>query len=129
MAKNPSSAATTNLNSASASETAGLVGAATPETGASATAAPVAPTTTAPDNRFIMVTKTDGTVVKRSEYIKELWQVHKWTRGVIAKHLTELSGKKVPYQIVFAATKKLPGGPDKPATPAPTDAPAPQAQG
>lgn len=30
----------------------------------------------------------------------------KGKRGEIAKHLTRLEGRKVPYQIVFQATKK-----------------------
>lgn len=94
-------------------------GAATPEGGAAATV------TTTPvgtgDDRYVMVTRpSDGVKVKRQDYIRQLWAEGKMTRGAIAKHLTELnavdkggSGKKVPYQIVFAATKKLPGGPPK----------------
>lgn len=74
------------------------------------------------DDRFKKI-KHPGTgqEVNRKDYILELWQVNKMTRGAIAKHLTELrsvenggDGKKVPYQIVFATTKGKPGGPDKP---------------
>jgi hypothetical protein len=66
------------------------------------------------DERFKMVKHPEtGEMVKRQDYIRELWQDKKWKRGDIAKHLSEITGKKVPYQIVFAATKKLPGGPDK----------------
>jgi hypothetical protein len=59
----------------------------------------------------------NGAPVKRSDYIKDLFVNKKWSRGQIAKHLTEISGKEVKYQIVFAATKGLKGGPDKPADP------------
>jgi 3-oxoacyl-ACP reductase-like protein len=73
-----------------------------------------------PDERYKLVKHPEtGAMVKRIDYIKELWTVKKWARGAIAKHLTEITGKKVTYQIVFAATKKLAGGPDKPAEPAP----------
>jgi hypothetical protein len=67
-----------------------------------------------------------GNMVKRADYIRTLWTQKKWSRGQIAKHLTELNsvdkggdGKKIPYQTVFAVIKKgTPGGPDKPADPA-----------
>lgn len=85
------------------------------------------------DDRFKKIIHPEtGKEVNRKDYIIELWQVKKWSRGQIAKHLTELrsvanggDGKKVPYQIVFATTKKIPGGPDKPTEAAPVaEAPA-----
>lgn len=86
----------------------------TPVEGAAEGAAPVTPAETAVDERYVMV-KHDvtGEIVKRKDFILECWQERKLSRGDIAKKLTEIQGKKVPYQIVFAATKKLPGGPDK----------------
>ena len=85
------------------------------------------------DDRFKKVKKPDGTVVNRKDYILELYQVQKWSRGAIAKHLTELNtvenggtGKKIAYQIVFATTKGKPGGPD-PVTPQ-VATPAPEGQ-
>ena len=79
------------------------------------------------DERFKMVkhAKT-GALVKRKDYILELWQSDKMSRGDIAKHLSTITGKKVAYQIVFAATKKIPGGPDKvaEAAAAPAETPA-----
>jgi len=56
--------------------------------------------------------------VKRQDYIKKLWASKQFTRGEIAKQLTELQGKPVPYQIVFQATKGLDGGKPKEAAPA-----------
>jgi hypothetical protein len=86
------------------------------ETPVDASAAPAAPAeaASAPDERFVMI-KHDktGEQVKRKDFILECWQQRKMGRGDIAKLLTQLQGKKVPYQIVFAATKKIPGGPDK----------------
>jgi hypothetical protein len=70
------------------------------------------------DERYRMVKDPEtGDQVKRIDYIKKLYVEKKWGRGAIAKHLSEITGKKVTYQIVFAATKKLKGGPDKPADP------------
>ena len=65
--------------------------------------------------RFRFVTDPDtGAQVKRKDYILKCWKEKKMSRGQIAKHLTELSGKKVAYQVVFATIKKgTPGGPDK----------------
>ena len=65
-----------------------------------------------------------GVVINRIDFIRAAWQVTKKSRGDIARELTRLAGKKVTYQIVFAATKALPGGPAK-AEPAP----APAAEG
>jgi hypothetical protein len=100
--------------------------------GAYGAAAATAPTG---DTRFISIklddegakamgTKADGTayaagdVVKRKEYILSRWG-QKVGRGPIAKELTRLEGKNVAYQIVFQATDKVPGGPDKAAPAAP----------
>lgn len=70
----------------------------------------------AADERFKKVRHPDtGAEVNRKDYILELWQVKKMSRGDIARHLSELTGKKVAYQVVFATTKGKPGGPDKPA--------------
>lgn len=72
--------------------------------------------TTSADDRYKKVTHPEtGQQVNRKDYILELYQVKKMSRGDIARHLTEITGKKVPYQIVFATTKGKPGGPDKPA--------------
>ena len=77
-------------------------------------------TTQVSDDRYKMLNDASGKPVRRSEYIKKLWQEDKMSRSDITKHingLLEAQGqKKIKYQIVFAATKKLPGGPDKPAT-------------
>jgi hypothetical protein len=76
--------------------------------------------------------------VKRIDYIRALWKGDAtatppkppMSRGDIARHLTEITGKKVQYQIVNAAVKSIPGGPPKvaaaeaaPATP-PAETPA-----
>lgn len=83
------------------------------------------------DQRFIKynVPQKDGTVLpqNRPDIIRGLWKGEsdtpavgnlnpegkKWSRGDIARKLSELAGTKVIYQIVFAATKGIPGGPDK----------------
>lgn len=76
------------------------------------------------DERYKLVTLKDGSVVKRKDYILDRWVNGKKSRGEIAKELTELTGKKVAYQIVFAGTKGVKGGPvavpEGEATPAPT---------
>lgn len=71
-----------------------------------------APAAAANDERYKMVTLKDGSSMKRIDYIRKRWQ-EGTARGAIAKELSELAGKKVPYQIVFAATKGVPGGPAK----------------
>lgn len=77
------------------------------------------------DERYRMVKRPDtGEMVKRKDYILELWTQKRWSRGEIAKHLTEITGKKVPYQIVFAATKDVAGGPVKAAVESSGEAPA-----
>ena len=64
------------------------------------------------DNRHIrIVDPVTGEEVKRVDWIRTVYQdaesEYFGNRGAIAKKLTELQGKKVPYQIVFAATKDL----------------------
>jgi hypothetical protein len=84
------------------------------------------------DERFVFVNAPDGqggsTRVKRAEAIRALWQGtvtpynpegKKHTRGAITKLISEWGGKKIPYQIVFAGTKGLAGGPPKEETAAP----------
>jgi len=125
MAKDKSVAAAANSDSnTNTSAPAGEV----QNTAAAANAAPPAAVS---DDRFkkVRVPNVDGegkpdgtfTVKNRKDYILELFQGQKWGRGPIARHLTELNktenggdGKKIAYQIVFAATKGKPGGPDKP---------------
>jgi len=62
---------------------------------------------------------SEGQRVSRQDYIRGRWQggKDKTIRGAIAKELTRLEGKKVPYQIVFQATKEKPA-------PAAAEAPA-----
>jgi hypothetical protein len=57
----------------------------------------------------------EGTSISRADYIRKRFVEDKVNRGPIAKELTELQGKDVPYQIVFASTKGLAGGTPKPA--------------
>lgn len=67
------------------------------------------------DNRFVVlkVPAEDGSVetIKRADYIRREFQrvggPFYGDRGALAKRLTELEGRKVPYQIVFAATRDL----------------------
>jgi hypothetical protein len=61
--------------------------------------------------RAIMLT-VNGEQVKRLDYIREQWAA-KVSRADIAKAVSELQGKTIPYQIVFAATKGIEGGPDR----------------
>lgn len=50
-----------------------------------------------------------GTQVRRKDYILRRWsQVANTQRGLISKELTRIEGRKVPYQIVFQATKGVP---------------------
>ncbi len=65
-----------------------------------------------PDNRYVMIKDPEtGEDVKRVDWIRKVFQAEGGPfygdRGAIAKKLTALQGKKVPYQIVFAATKDL----------------------
>ena len=64
------------------------------------------------NSRAIFLALEDGTTVKRVDYIRRRADEGA-TRSVIAKELTELQGKKVAYQIVFAATKDHPAYPKK----------------
>lgn len=64
-------------------------------------------------SRAIMLTLADGTSVKRTDYCRKRFTEDKVSRSAIAKELSALQGKAVPYQIVFAATKGLEGGPEK----------------
>lgn len=74
-----------------------------------------APAAATADDRFKKIIDPEtNTEVNRKDYILKLWVERKMSRGAIAKHLTEITGKKVAYQIVFATTKGKPGGPDKP---------------
>lgn len=54
--------------------------------------------------------KVGDTMMKRADYCRK-----RWSEGVgrsqIAKECSELQGSKVLYQVVFQATKGLPGGP------------------
>lgn len=93
------------------------------ETGAATTteAAAAAPKK---DSRYIELTLKDGSKMKRKDFILKRWG-EKASRGEIAKELTELEGREVPYQIVFQATKGVAGGPDpKPAAAPAAEAPA-----
>jgi hypothetical protein len=69
------------------------------------------------DQRSIMITNPwTGQTQKRSDFIRYCWTEQFMSRGAIAKKLTELQGKKVPYQTVFATLKKGAesyGGPTK----------------
>ncbi len=58
------------------------------------------------DNRYKVITLPDGSTVKRIEYIQELYR-NGVSRSEITKKLSDLAGEKIPYQIVFAATKNL----------------------
>jgi hypothetical protein len=62
--------------------------------------------------RYVMIADPEtGEQVKRVDWIRKVFQQEGGPfygdRGAIAKKLTEMQGKKVPYQIVFAATKDL----------------------
>lgn len=137
MARDPKDG-TANTDGANADQTNANAGG-TPEGGApAAAAAPAGDAATASDERYKMVTppatkNPDGTEtpsapVKRVDYIRDLW-ARKMSRGDIARHLTQITGKKVPYQIVFAATKGIQGGPDKSAAGEVVVPPAPPASG
>lgn len=71
------------------------------------------------DGRSIMLKLEDGTQVKRTDYIRDRWQNGKISRGEITKEVNKLTAatfgddaKAVPYQVIFQATKGLPGGPE-----------------
>lgn len=81
-----------------------------------------APVEAKKDSRYVELKLADGSTMKRKDYILKRWG-EKASRSDIAKELTQLEGREVPYQIVFQATKGVPGGPDK-AAPAVAEAPA-----
>lgn len=93
-----------------------------PAVSEAATEAAAAPATA--DSRFITLTldqqavtdlggdRVVGSTMARKDYILSRWG-QKIGRGPISKELSRLQGKEVPYQIVFQATGKIPGGPDK----------------
>jgi hypothetical protein len=84
------------------------------QTAPATTAAPTAPVPPpGGDERYKTVTAPDGKVWKRADYIRFLYHApNYWGRGQIAKHLSELTGKKVLYQTIFSVVgKNEPGGP------------------
>src|SRR5579859_1578145 len=98
-----------------------------PEVKTETPAAPVAPPAGADDRHRLVTLDSnykgrDGSKVKRTEFIRDCWQNLKWSRGAITKEinrLNKLSGdKEIKYQIVFAATKGIAGGPAPSAAPA-----------
>lgn len=58
-----------------------------------------------------------GASMSRVDYIRARWASKSVGRGDIAKEVSRLQGKTVPYQIVFQATKGHEGGPVKAAEP------------
>lgn len=76
-------------------------------TAAAADPAPQPVAVAASDERFIKIKHPHtGKMVNRKDFILEQATLGV-SRGAIAKALSEIQGKKVPYQIVFAATKHL----------------------
>lgn len=77
------------------------------------TAPAAAATAEANDQRFITLNVPAGDPSglegnqKRVDVIRALANTGEWTRGDIAKHISTLQGTKVPYQIVFQATKGI----------------------
>lgn len=63
-------------------------------------------------NRSIML-DVNGEQIARTAYIRKRFTEDKVSRSEITKEVSKLQGKAVPYQIIFAATKGLQGGPDK----------------
>ena len=61
-----------------------------------------------------------GQTVNRVDFIRSAWVGQRQARGAIAKEVSRLQGKKVTYQIIFAATKGVAGGPPAAAPIAPT---------
>jgi hypothetical protein len=95
------------------------------------TTQPVPPASTIDDRHRLVTLDTNygdkaGTKMKRADFIRDCWSRLQWTRGTITKEINRLNGlsgdKPVKYQIVFAATKGVPGGPPQqaaaPAAPA-----------
>jgi len=96
------------------------------ETVTEATEATEAPAEEAPkvDKRQRIVTTPSGEAVNRTDYIRQLWvgegieEADKMTRSQIRDHIVEECTSEngentIPYQIVFAATKGLAGGPSE----------------
>ena len=90
-------------------------------TGAGVEAAPAAEAPKV-DKRHkkITVINEDGSTreVNRTDYIRELWAAGSMTRGEIRDHLknecsADDGANDIAYQIVFAATKDLAGGPSE----------------
>ncbi len=70
------------------------------------------------DKRSKMIIDPEGNEVKRTDYIRKLWADGNMTRGEIRDHLknecsAENGENEIAYQIVFAATKNLEGGPSE----------------
>lgn len=55
--------------------------------------------------RSVILKLADGSEERRIDYIRRRYYDEEAKRGDIAKELTELEGRTVPYQVVFAATK------------------------
>jgi hypothetical protein len=73
----------------------------------------------ATERQKIMVNDPEnGQPIARQDLIKRLWANEKLSRSQITAVLNDpkvnTSGKKIPYQIVFAATKGVAGGPENP---------------
>lgn len=85
------------------------------------TTAPTTPVAPTIDDRHRLVTldanygEKAGTKVKRADFIRDCWSRLQMTRGQITKEINRLNAasgdKQIKYQIVFAATKGVPGGP------------------
>jgi hypothetical protein len=66
------------------------------------------------DSRFVMLNVPEGDPSglsgqqKRVDVIRALAKTGEWERGRIAKHISQLQGSKVAYQIVFQATRGIP---------------------
>lgn len=65
-----------------------------------------APAANGADGRHIVITDPDnGQPIKRVDFIRREVIERGRSRGDVARQLTEIQGKKVLYQVVFAATK------------------------
>lgn len=61
-------------------------------------------------NRILL--DVDGEQVARTDYIRKRW-AEGAARGVIRKEVSKLQGKEIAFQIIYAATKGVEGGPAK----------------
>jgi hypothetical protein len=124
MAKHDEKRNDTNTQASNGADATTTQTSAAPQTDAAAAA------TAAPDERYRKVvlddagstfaygdTSKSGQTVNRIDFIRSAWQ-NKQGRGSIAKEVSRLVGKKITYQIVFSATKGVPGGPTPAAQPA-----------